>query len=110
MGHLVRFYQQQQFFALATAYCFCRGFAAEQRQSARYLTLAALAAACLSQELSMVLIPPLVVALLLFAKKQDRGSTLSIATAAACVAVLLVVDILVFQTRCLTKLEESRPT
>jgi 4-amino-4-deoxy-L-arabinose transferase-like glycosyltransferase len=108
-GHLARFYQQQQFFTLATVYFFCRGFVTEQRISSRYLCVLAFFLACLSQELSVVLVPPLLLAYAVLAKKKDLRQEPSLVIAAGCVALLIGVDILVFQTRCLTKLQGISP-
>jgi hypothetical protein len=109
VGHLVRFYQQQQFFTLATAYLFCRGFVEGQRVSARYLAVATFLAACLSQELSVVLVPPMLIAYVLLAEKKGRGSMAGLVVISACAGAALVIDLLVFQTWCLTRLEGMSP-
>jgi 4-amino-4-deoxy-L-arabinose transferase-like glycosyltransferase len=111
VGHLVRFYQQQQFFALAAAYFFCRGFVSPSARpmTARYLALASFAAACLSQELSVVMVPALLVAYVLFAPKTDGPSSMKLAFTAACAGAIVLLDVAVFQTRCLTKLEGMSP-
>jgi 4-amino-4-deoxy-L-arabinose transferase-like glycosyltransferase len=109
VGHLVRFYQQQSFFALATVIAFCEGFVGGPRASARYLALGAFCAACFSQELTVVLIPPLLLAYLLCGRRLDRRAALSFSLVAAGAALLVVVNLLVFQTRCLTKLEGISP-
>ena len=67
-GHVIRFYQMQQFFALLTMFCFCKGFVTDQSQKWRYATIAAFLAAVLSQEISAVMGAPLAIGYLLFAR------------------------------------------
>jgi hypothetical protein len=108
VGHMVRFYQQQQFFCFLTVYCFCRGFVTEQTRSGwRLATVAAFLGATLSQEISVVLAVPLLVALLLFSRRPDRLRELL--AVAACAAALVVLDIVVMQTACLTNVEAISP-
>jgi 4-amino-4-deoxy-L-arabinose transferase-like glycosyltransferase len=109
VGHMVRFYQQQQFFCLLTLYFFCEGFIARHSPRARYLTLASFLAAFLSQELSLVLAVPLVVCYLLLARSDDRRSTMSLALAAACTAALVALDLALVLTVCQTALEAISP-
>jgi 4-amino-4-deoxy-L-arabinose transferase-like glycosyltransferase len=108
VGHMVRFYQEQQFFCLLTLYFFCQGFVARQSPRARYLTLVSFLAACLSQELSIVLAAPLLVCYLLFAR-NDWRSTLSLAIAAACAASVVAIDLVIVMTVCLTGLDAISP-
>jgi 4-amino-4-deoxy-L-arabinose transferase-like glycosyltransferase len=109
VGHLVRFYQQQQFFCLLTIYFFCEGFVTVQNKRARSLAVGSLLAACLSQELSMALAAPLFVGYLLFARSTPRRSTLSLAVAVGCVVALVAVDLGVFLTACQTRLDGISP-
>jgi 4-amino-4-deoxy-L-arabinose transferase-like glycosyltransferase len=109
VGHMVRFYQQQQFFCLLTIYFFCQGFVARQSPRARFLTLAAFLASCLSQELSVVMVAPLGVCYLLFARSGDRRSTISLALAAGCAAVLVALDFALVLTVCQTTLDAISP-
>jgi hypothetical protein len=109
LGHIVRFYQQQQFFALATVYFLCRGFVSEQRLSARYLALAAFWAACLSQEISVVLLPGILVVHWLFRPRWTRTDFLKFLFVGACAAVFIAFDVLILQTWCLSRLEGISP-
>lgn len=109
-SHLVRFYQQQQFFALLTICWFCKGFVTDQSQRYRYLTLAAFAAAVLSQEVSFMMAFPLAVGYLFFAANRPTADNVKLIVAAACVVVAIAVDWLVFQTHCLTRFEGYSPT
>ena len=108
-GHIGRFYQQQQFFALLTLYCFCRGMVTAQDMRWRYAMLAALLAAVLSQELSLVLGAPLLVGYLLFADRKPWPDEVRFIVAAGGVLALMAIDILVFQTACLTRTEGISP-
>ncbi len=108
-SHIGRFYQQQQFFALLTIYCFCRGMVVGQEMRWRYAMLAALLAAVFSQELSLVLCAPLAVGYILFAEKKSWPDETRFFVAAGCVLALIGADILVFQIVCLTRTEGVSP-
>jgi hypothetical protein len=110
VGHLTRFYQQQQFFCLLTVYLFCQGFVTGESRRHRLGTLAAFTAACLSQELSIVMAPPLLVAAFLFTRRIRAREAVELGVVSACALVLVALDILVFQTRCLTRLEGISPS
>lgn len=109
LAHIVRFYQQQQFFGLATIYFFCRGFVSEQRTSARYLALGAFWAACLSQEISVVMVPPLLAVYWLFGQNGNRTDFLKFLFVSACAGVFVVFDVLIQQTWCLSRVEGISP-
>jgi hypothetical protein len=109
VGHFVRFYQQQQFFCLSTIYFFCQGFVTGQRQRARFLALGSFLAACLSQELSVVMAAPLLVGYLLFARATNLRSTVCLGVAAGCVGTLVALDVAVFLTACQTRLDGISP-
>lgn len=108
-SHIARFYQQQQFFALLTAYFFCRGFVTGQAMMYRYATLGAFLAAIISQELSVVIGFQLLLGYLLFAKRKRWAEEIRFIVIAGCVVGLTVVDIAIFQTRTLTRLEGVSP-
>ncbi len=109
-GYLVRFYQQQQFFALLTVYLFCRGFVVGQRMRDRYLMLAAFFATVLSQELSLTIGVSLLLGYVLFAERKPWASEARFAIAAGCVIVLVFLDLVIFQTRCLTRVDGTSPS
>ncbi len=109
-GYLVRFYQQQQFFALLTVYFFCRGFVIGQSMRHRYLMLAAFFATVLSQELSLTIGFSLLLGYVLFAKRKEWASEARFAVTAGCVLVLVILDLVVFQTRCLTRPDGTSPS
>jgi hypothetical protein len=109
VGHFVRFYQQQQFFCLLTAYFFCRGFVGAQSPRARLLAVGSFLAACLSQELSMVMVVPLAIAYVLFAQKTDRRSTVALWVVGGCAAVILALDLTIVLTVCQTYLDGISP-
>jgi hypothetical protein len=102
IGHQNRFYQQQQFFALLTIYCFCRGFVEEQRMKWRYLTLAALFAAIFSQEISVLLGFVLIPSYALFAERKSWTKEIQFLVALGCGMVYVVLDLALWQTVCLT--------
>ena len=109
MGHQVRFYQQQQFFALLTFYYFCRGFVSGQRLSARYAMLAAFFAAVFSQEISVMMAFALLPAYLLYARGLEWRKEAGWLLAASCGLVFVVLDFVIFQAVCLTRLEGVSP-
>ncbi len=108
-SHVARFYQQQQFFVLLTIYCFCKGFVLEQRQSYRYLTVVAFLITVLSQEISIVLAPGLLLGFMLFARDLGWGANLRLALAAVIAMGWIFLDWLAFQTLCLTRTEGVSP-
>lgn len=108
-AHLGRFYQQQQFFALLTIYFFVSGMVTGQSMRNRYWMLAALLAAVLSQEMSVVLCAPLGLGYVLFAERKPWRDEVKFGAAALCVIAIIAVDIAIFQTRCLTRTEGVSP-
>ena len=109
MGHQIRFYQQQQFFALLTVYFFCRGFVSEQSMKYRYLAMVSFFAAVFSQEISVMIGFTLVPSYLLFAEGKDWRSEGKWLIAGACGLVFVVLDFVIFQTVCLTRLDGVSP-
>jgi len=109
-GHVARFYQVQQFFALLTMYWFCKGFVSEQSQKYRYLTIGAFLASVLCQEISAVMGFPLALGYLLFAKDKGGRANLKLVAVAALALSVILLDYLVFQTRCLTRVEGVSPS
>jgi hypothetical protein len=108
-GHLARFYQQQQMFALLTVYCFCRGFVVSQSMPWRYATLGAFLAAVLSQEISVILGFPLLLGYVLFAVNRSWREEIRLVWLALLVLGLVALDLVVFQVRTLTRLEGVSP-
>ncbi len=108
-GHVIRFYQMQQFFALLTVYLFCRGFVVEQNQRYRVATIIAALCAVLSQELSVVMAAPLLLGFVLFARDLgwQRNTQLLILSLAA--ALIVALDLAAFKTLCLTRTEGVSP-
>jgi hypothetical protein len=104
-GHMIRFYQQQQFFALLMAYWFCKGFVTEQSQRHRYLTVAAFLAAALSQEITAVVAVPLGIGYLFFAAKKSISENVKLLIVVACAMAIIAVDFALYETRTLTRLE-----
>jgi hypothetical protein len=104
-GHMIRFYQQQQFFGLLTAYFFCKGFVTEQSQGYRYLTVVAFLAATLSQEITAVFAVPLAVGYLFFAGRKTIAENVKLIIGACCALLVIIVDYLVYETHTMTRLE-----
>jgi Dolichyl-phosphate-mannose-protein mannosyltransferase len=109
-SHMVRFYQQQQFFALLMAYCFCKGFVTDQSQRYRYLTLFVFLAATLSQEITAVAAIPLAIGYLLFAEKKPLHDIIKLLIVTFCVIAVILVDFIIYETHCLTRLEGLSPS
>ena len=109
-GHVIRFYQMQQFFALLTVYLFCRGFVTEQSQRYRVATLIAFLCAVLSQEISVAMGPSLLFGYLVFAKDLGWKNNITLALVSASVVALIGLDFVVFQNLCLTRTEGVSPS
>ncbi len=109
-GHVIRFYQLQQFFALLTMYCFCRGFVTNQSQRYRIITMIVFLMAVMSQEISVAIGPSLLLCYLVFAK--DFGWQRNIQLGLVCLMVIAIIglDFVVFQTLCLTRTEGVSPS
>ena len=107
-GHVARFYQQQQFFVLLTAYCFCRGFVTGRAPRHRMATVCAALAATLSQEISALLFVPIGLGWF-FGRRRDPGSELRLGVLAGCAAVWIALDYAAFQVLCLTRTEGISP-
>ena len=111
-GHVARFYQQQQFFALLTVYCLCRGFVIAGGARAglyRALTLFAWLCAVLSMEISVLLAPQILLVSLLFNRRGKFPWSPRLIATGVCISVLIVLDYAVFVTRTLTGLEGISP-
>ena len=108
-GHVARFYQQQQFFALLTCYWFCKGFVTHQDQKRREYTVWAFLFAVISQEITMVMGPLLVLGFLLFARDLGLRRNLRLLIAAGIAMAWIFIDWLAFQTLCLTRTEGVSP-
>ena len=108
-GHVIRFYQMQQFFALLTVYLFCRGFVSGQNQRYRIATIICFFCAVVSQEISIVMGTSLVLGYVLFAKDLGWKNNIQLVIYSVAVVMLIAVDILVFKTMCLTRTEGVSP-
>jgi 4-amino-4-deoxy-L-arabinose transferase-like glycosyltransferase len=135
-SHVIRFYQIQQFFALLTVYCFCRGFVGMeperidsdtevdkeapedslansdggQSQGWRIATIMVFLCAVLSQEITIALAPSLVIAYLVFAKDLGWQKNVQLAIFSVLAVGLVGLDFIVFQTLCLTRTEGVSPS
>ena len=109
-GHVIRFYQMQQFFALLTMYFFCRGFVSEQSQKFRVATLIAFLCAVLSQEISVAIGPSLLFGYLVFAKDLGWKKNFTLMLVSAAIVAIIALDFIVFQTLCLTRTEGVSPS
>lgn len=109
-GHVIRFYQLQQFFALLTVYCFCRGFVSSQSQRYRVATLFAFLGAVLSQEISVAMGPSLILGYVLFAKDLGWRKNFTLILVSMVVIACIGLDYLVFKTLCLTRTEGVSPS
>ncbi|QEG23030.1 ArnT family glycosyltransferase [Mariniblastus fucicola] len=109
-GHVIRFYQMQQFFALLTVYLFCRGFVTEQSQGYRVATLIAFLCAVVSQEISVAMGPSLLFGYLMFAKDLGWKNNFTLVLVSASVVALIGLDFVVFQNLCLTRTEGVSPS
>ena len=108
-SHLVRFYQQQQFFALLTIYWFCLGYVGRPSMRFRYLTILAFFAAVLSQEIMVIMVFQLALGLFLFGREAGWPNNIRLALVVGVSMTLVVLDLVVFQTWCLTRTEGVSP-
>jgi 4-amino-4-deoxy-L-arabinose transferase-like glycosyltransferase len=135
-SHVIRFYQIQQFFALLTVYCFCRGFVGVvqenrelnghagmtvpadpqadpgdgQSQGWRVATIFVFLCAVLSQEITIALAPSLAFAYLVFAKDLGWQKNIQLGIFSVLAVGLIGLDFIVFQTLCLTRTEGVSPS
>ncbi len=109
-GHVIRFYQMQQFFALLTIYCFCRGFVSDQSQRYRVATLIVFLVAVLSQEITVAMGPILVLGYILFAKDLGWSKNITLVIVSVVVVMFIGLDFIVFKTLCLTRTEGVSPS
>ena len=109
-GHVIRFYQIQQFFALLTMYFFCRGFVTDQSQNYRVATLIVFLVAVLSQEITIAIAPSLIFGYLIFAKDLGWQKNITLIILSMIVVGLIGLDFIVFQTLCLTRTEGVSPS
>ena len=109
-GHVIRFYQMQQFFAVLTVYLFCRGFVTEQSQGYRIATLFSFLMAVVSQEISVAMGPSLVFGYLMFAKDLGWHRNFTLVLISGVVVALIGLDFIVFQNLCLTRTEGVSPS
>lgn len=108
-GHVARFYQQQQFFELATCYFFTRGFVLGTSMRERYLAIASFLAATLSQEISLLQLVPMGVCYLLFAQRTRWPDEVRLIVAGGCALSLIALDLAFVQIRCLTAIDGISP-
>ena len=101
-SHIARFYQQQQLLVTFTALCLIRGFI--QTGGPRWIvaTVLSFGAAILSQEISIGFAPSLFLTYLLFGRDLPWRWELKAGLAGVIIGALFVIDILVFQMKCLT--------
>lgn len=109
-GHVIRFYQMQQFFALLTVYLFCKGFVSNQKQSYRIATILVFLGAVLSQEISAVMGAPLVICYIMFAKDLGWHRNIQLIIFSTAAILIVGLDLLAFKTLCLTRTEGVSPS
>nr|WP_303652776.1 glycosyltransferase family 39 protein [Paludisphaera mucosa] len=108
-AHLVRFYQQQQFFSLLAVYWFCEGFLGTPSRKYRYLTVIAFFLAVVSQEITAIMAFQLLLGLFWFGRDAGWKANIKLGIVGALAVAFIVLDLLVFQTRCLTRVEGVSP-
>ena len=108
-SHLVRFYQQQQFFSMLAVYWFCRGFVGQPVQRYRYLTILAFLAAVFSQEMMVIMLIQITLGLIIFGRDAGWPNNIRLSLVVVAGLALVAVDLLIFQTWCLTRTEGVSP-
>ncbi len=109
-GHLARFYQQQQFFALLTAACFVKAFAQKGGVRFQLALIASFMAAVLSQEISIVIGFQLLLGFAFFIPFPKRPHLFRLGLFGACMLGLIIVDVAAFKVLCLTQTEGVSPS
>lgn len=103
-SHIARFYQQQQLLLLVGIWAFIRGFVQENGNNAwRLGCLAAFCSAILSQEISLTMVPVMLIVFILFAKRYSFADDFQLGIAGIAAGALIFVDILAFQVKCMTR-------
>ena len=103
-AHIVRFYQQQQYFHLLAVYLFIRGFVHKTGMRDRYLALLMFLIAIFSQEITLLGVLPLFVCYLLFAQRRSWPDEIRFLVVGCCAVALIALDLAFFQIKCLTAL------
>ncbi|MFD2256053.1 ArnT family glycosyltransferase [Luteolibacter algae] len=101
-SHIARFYQQQQLLITITAVCLMRGFVQAAGPGWILATVFSFGAAILSQEISIGFAPSLFVTYLLFGRDIPWRWEFKAGLAGVIIGALFVIDVLVFQMKCLT--------
>ena len=109
-GHVARFYQMQQYFSLLTYAVFLRGFVGNTGMRDRYLTVLLFLISVLSQEISILALPPLCICYILFGQRRSWPDEVRIAVAAGCAVALIALDVAFFQIECMTALDGLSPS
>ncbi|MBL4771965.1 MAG: glycosyltransferase family 39 protein, partial [Planctomycetes bacterium] len=109
-GHLARFYQQQQFFALLTVVLFVKVFAQRGGLRMQLALIASYMGAVLSQEISVVMGLQLLFGFAFFMPFPKRAALFKLALFAGCMLALMVVDVAAFKILCLTRTEGVSPS
>ncbi|YCM42719.1 glycosyltransferase family 39 protein [Verrucomicrobiaceae bacterium 227] len=102
-GHIARFYQQQQLFVLLLIDFFLRGFVVAGECRWRVWAVFIFGAAVLSQEISISMVPVLVVLYILFGRDVSWRWEVKTVLAIVVVATVVAGDIILFQLKCLTR-------
>ena len=102
-GHIARFYQQQQLFILLLIDFFLRGFVVARECRWRVWAVFIFGAAVLSQEISISMVPVLVVLYILFGRDVSWRWEVKTILAVVIVAIVVAGDIILFQLKCLTR-------
>ena len=104
-AHIVRFYQQQQFFHLLAIYFFVRGFVQNSSMRDRYLALLMFFIAVFSQEITLLGVLPLLICYLLFAQRRPWPDEIRFLIVGGCGLAVIALDLAFFQLKCLTALD-----
>lgn len=104
-GHVARFYQQQQFFALLTCYLLVEGFIRSGTGRVRLACVLASVASVLTQEISVIIGAQIAIAFLFFRGRRPLVRDGEVIVAASLGAFLVALDYAAFQVLCLTLTE-----
>lgn len=108
-SHVARFYQQQQTMTVATVYFFIMGFIVKSVFWKRAMAFICFGIAVLSQEISLLVLVPCGICYALMAKPESLRNELRFAFIAALVFGLIVLNLITFKVKCLTRLEGISP-
>ncbi|GAA3915354.1 hypothetical protein [Litoribacillus peritrichatus] len=102
ISHIIRFYQQMQFFGMLATYFFILGFIWQRGKRYQVAFFMSCLAGALSQEVFVIVFPAYSIAFVLFYKKFDWKNDLHLVIGFITTMLIIIIDIYIFTVTCLT--------